>query len=257
MPSVPTAVLLLVLSTASWQLANQQPIDQAYEMEQPSTHTDAYNSSTGPPHPNNLTLTTTAAEMLSSALTVVLSLSSSLLQSLPATLDSLHDQLSTAALSLPAASALLAGVGSGSTHAHPHDRTIAVLLFLLASLFVLLLVLACVTLGVWRRYAAAIAEFKVEWHSTRARHREKREHRREKERAEHTRGSAGSEQHTAAPAAGHTGEASDNGRQTSEQLYGFMSRARAMSEADEEIEMATPTVVVPGRDPFSQLRRKH
>ena len=254
MPSVPAAVLLLVLSAASWPTTLQQAAKTTARAEHPRGPIDTPDLSTTITAASNDTVPTTATELLSTALVTLLSLCSSLLHSLPATVDSLYERLSS--LSLAPITALFTATSSASA---PHDHTIAVLLFLVVALSVLLVLLSCLTLGAWQRYAAPIAAFRVEWHSTRARRREKKADKREKDSTDGRQNGSGDSEHktgsVAAAAAGADGSSSSSSRQTSEHLYGFISRARALSEAEDDMEMTTPTVVVPGRDPFSQLKR--
>ena len=255
MPSVPAAVLLLVLSAARWQATHQQPFDTSSTQPTGQSSFPTDDLSTTAALTNDSSVTATASELLGSALVNLLALSSSLLHSLPAAIDSLEDRLSSLSSSLSSAGTVIAPV-SGSTSA-PHDRTVAVLWFLLVSLSVALVLLSCVTLGAWQRYAADIAEFKADWHSTRARRKEKK--------AEKRHNGAADDRHSSSDRANvdrptHTVPAAADaigGRQSSEHLYGFISRARAISEADDDVEMTTPTVVVPGRDPFSQLKRRY
>lgn len=252
MPSVPAAVMLLVLSAARWQITCQQNLQPSDEHDQSSTTPVPTDFSTPTHASTNSSLTTAAAtELLSSALLTLVSASSSLVHSLLSAIDALHVRLSSLSLS-----PLLASVRS-LTSSPPHDHTIPVLLFLVVLLLVLLVVLTCLTLGAWQRYAAAIAAFKDEWHSTRARQREKRAAGKRDRLSGEGRESDRDESRHAAAAVAAGGANSSSGRQTSEHLYGFIGRARAISEADDEMEMKTPTVVVPGRDPFSQLRRKN
>ena len=254
MPSVPTAVLLLVLSAASWQASHQQLPDQPVHSVQPPAHTDLSPTAV----PFNDSLTTTAFELLSSTLFTLLSLSSSLLDSLPSAIESLQGQVSSLSPLSPI-NPLLSSSSSASSV--PHDRTIPVLLFLLVSLSVVLLLLTCLTVSAWQRYGASIAEFRVDWHNTRAQHRAKRAEKREKDGADGRQSSSRSgDQPSAAAgvAADSTSSSHVSGRggRVNNHLYGFIGRARAISDAEEEMELITPTIA-PGRDPFSQLKRRY
>ena len=256
MPFVPAAVLLLILSAASWPATLQQLDQTTQPTQQPHLHTHTDLSTTAAASTNDSAIAT-ATELLSSTLLTLLSLSSSLIQPLPAALDSLHARLTS--LSVASIAAYLTAASSSSP---PHDHTVPVLLFLLVLLSVLLLLLTCVTVCVWQRYAADIVEFREEWHNTRAQHREKRVDKRDRDGVDGRQQSSSkdsSDRHplAASAAAPEGGHSNSGGRQSSEHLYGFISRARALSEAEDDIEMRTPTVVVPGRDPFSQLKRRY
>ena len=266
MPSLPAAVLLLVLSAARWQTTLQQQQQPGAEQDDSAAHLPASpDLSTASAALSNHSLTTKASELLSSALVALLSIASSLAHSLPAALDSLHDELS--ALSLQPVVTLLTSTPTPSTTSSPHDHTVAVLWFLVVALLVLTIVVGCLTLAAWQRYAAPIAAFREEWHSTRARRKERRTGRREKGSAEEKREQSsdkeGEQPTAAAPAfaapagADSSSSSRQGGRQTSDQPFGFMSRVRAFSEAEDDVEMKTPTVIMPGRDPFSQIRRKY
>ena len=257
MQTLPAAVLLLVLSAAKCQLTHQQADTDLAETAHPITALDVNDTVAI----SNHTLTATASELLSSVLVTLLSMSNSLAHSLPAAFDSLHAELSALSVS-PVVALFTSATSSSAQHPH-HDLTIPVLLFLIVALFVLLLVVSGLTLVVWQQYGASIATLRDDWHSTRARRRDDKAAKREKAGADEKPSSVKEEQqHTATPAAAAAvaGSDSSGGRQQSpEQLYGFMSRARAISEADDDVEPKTPTVtgVTVGRDPFSQIRRKN
>ena len=155
-------------------------------------------------------------------------------------------------LSLPTVRSLFGSGTSAPSHPPPpfsppeDPPTVQLLLSIAVALFCLLCLLCLAALLSWRRYAAAISEYKADWQQQTASSRRRSRRKQEREDEAEGRRDVRDSRPQLAGAAARERSSSDEGG----------SDAAGEEEAEEE-EMTTP--LVEGhflRDPFSQLKRR-